>query len=206
MDLRRYMRGLGIGILVTAVIMGFAGTKSAAMSDEEIKEKARTLGMTDNVVLAEALPISEPVPETAPEPVEEPETTPEPTVLPTVEPSPDTTADPSPEPTVEPVPGPTAEPDPTTAPAVSPTPEATPALGDNLDDSEATEITIRINSGDDSFKVSSRLEEAGLVTSASDFNKYLMDGGYSRKLRTGNHTIMSNDDYETMARILTGQR
>ena len=56
MRLRSYLRGLGIGIVVTALLMG-STTKTEPMSDAQIKEKARALGMTEKgeQVLSEAM-------------------------------------------------------------------------------------------------------------------------------------------------------
>ncbi|MCR5107861.1 MAG: hypothetical protein K6B28_06825 [Lachnospiraceae bacterium] len=47
MNLRYYLRGLGIGIAVTALLMGFSNSKnaSAQMTDAEIMEAASKLGM-----------------------------------------------------------------------------------------------------------------------------------------------------------------
>ena len=55
MNLKYYLRGLGIGIIVTALILGFSvGGKEKTLSNEEIKERAKELGMTEeNVVLAD---------------------------------------------------------------------------------------------------------------------------------------------------------
>ncbi len=48
MKLKAYLRGLGIGILVTAVIMGIALGKKGSMTDAEVKERAYELGMTED--------------------------------------------------------------------------------------------------------------------------------------------------------------
>ena len=47
MKLKYYLRGLGIGIAVTALVMGLALAKTTkeSMTDEEIKERAAKLGM-----------------------------------------------------------------------------------------------------------------------------------------------------------------
>ena len=47
MKLKYYLRGLGIGIICTAIIMGIAlsGSKKETLSDTEIIERARLLGM-----------------------------------------------------------------------------------------------------------------------------------------------------------------
>ncbi len=47
MKLKYYMRGLGIGILVTAVIMGIALNGKRELTDAEIKERAKALGMVE---------------------------------------------------------------------------------------------------------------------------------------------------------------
>ena len=47
MRLKYYLRGLGIGIICTAIIMGiaFSGNKKETLTDTEIIERARMLGM-----------------------------------------------------------------------------------------------------------------------------------------------------------------
>lgn len=56
MEKKYYLRGLGLGIIVTAVIMGIAlsgGTKTREMTDEEVIARAKELGMTENTRLVE---------------------------------------------------------------------------------------------------------------------------------------------------------
>ena len=49
MKLKYYLRGMGIGIILTAIVMGFAlGGRGASLSDSEIIERARALGMTES--------------------------------------------------------------------------------------------------------------------------------------------------------------
>ncbi len=48
MKLKYYLRGMGIGIILTAIVMGFAlGGRKAAMSDAEIINRAKALGMVE---------------------------------------------------------------------------------------------------------------------------------------------------------------
>ena len=48
MKLKYYLRGMGIGIILTAIVMGFAlGGRKATLSDAEIIQRAKTLGMVD---------------------------------------------------------------------------------------------------------------------------------------------------------------
>lgn len=53
MNLRYYLRGLGLGILVTALILSIAGSRKHSMTDAQIKERAKELGMIENTVLVE---------------------------------------------------------------------------------------------------------------------------------------------------------
>ena len=48
MKLKYYLRGMGIGIILTAIVMGFAlGGRKATLSDAEIIQRAKALGMID---------------------------------------------------------------------------------------------------------------------------------------------------------------
>ena len=51
MERKYYLRGLGLGITVTAVIMGIALSDNKAMTDSEIIARAKELGMVENTVL-----------------------------------------------------------------------------------------------------------------------------------------------------------
>lgn len=53
MRLRHYLRGLGIGMAVTALILHFSvQAAEPSMTDEEVMARARELGMIENVVLS----------------------------------------------------------------------------------------------------------------------------------------------------------
>ncbi len=54
MEWKYYLRGLGLGIAMTAVIMGVAlSGRKRPMTDEEIIARAKELGMVENTVLAD---------------------------------------------------------------------------------------------------------------------------------------------------------
>ena len=53
MKLRYYIRGLGIGMAVTALILHFSGASAAPLSDAEIMRRAEELGMVKSVTLSE---------------------------------------------------------------------------------------------------------------------------------------------------------
>lgn len=159
MKLKYYLRGLGIGILVTALIMGFTAKDNRPLTDAEIKAAAAELGMveSDSLRLADL-----PQDQTA-EPAKEPEPTPEAT----------------PESDVEP----TKE------------PETTPESG--------TDISVTVSAGSGSRTVCNRLEEAGVITDAAEFDKYLCDQGYSKRICVGTFEIPADASWEEIAKIIT---
>lgn len=53
MERKYYFRGLGLGIAVTAIIMGVATSNGREMTDQEIIARAKELGMVENTVLAD---------------------------------------------------------------------------------------------------------------------------------------------------------
>ncbi len=215
MKRKYYLRGLGTGILVTALILIIASGQKETMTDEEVKARAKELGMVESTLLsdlANQTPAAEPEtmadpaataePETAekatPEPAAEPETvekaTPEPAAeLETTE---EATPEPAAEPetTAEPTPEPTAEPEATAEPTTDPA-------------TEQESILITIRSGESSVSVSKTLEEAGLVASAQEYDRYLCENGYDKKIRSGEHRIpLGADDAEIAAIITSGKR
>ena len=59
MKKRYYLRGLGLGIVFTAVFFLVGGNSKQTMSDEMIKERAKELGMIENTVLVDLGDVSE---------------------------------------------------------------------------------------------------------------------------------------------------
>lgn len=192
-----YLRGLGTGILVTALILIIASGQKETMTDEEVKARAKELGMVESTLLsdlANQTPAAEPETMADPAATAEPETTEEATPEPAAEP--ETTAEPTPEPTVEPE----ATAEPATEPKTTAEPTTEPAT-------EQESILITIRSGESSVSVSKALEEAGLVASAQEYDRYLCENGYDKKIRSGEHRIpVGADDAEIAAIITSGKR
>ena len=81
MKLKYYLRGLGIGMAVTALILGISfsgrqGQEAQTLTDEQIRERASELGMVDSSELTLAALQNSAQPQTTMEPevTEEPET------------------------------------------------------------------------------------------------------------------------------------
>lgn len=66
MRLKYYLKGLGIGMIIAALLMGIAGREPSAMTDEEIKIRAKELGMVEQKTLADAIKPTEGPTETKP--------------------------------------------------------------------------------------------------------------------------------------------
>jgi hypothetical protein len=233
MNWRFYTRGLGIGIVVTALLLIFTEVDGvAALSDDEIRERARMLGMTESMTLSE-LDVLENGAKDEPDDELPTDSATGQEVVATVDPISD--IDPPIDTGSDSTMDFNGDDLPTDNGSDSSNDEEPPTDNGNQDnDTIPTDntsipdpdpvdpiqnvetppddmivggtVAVQVNSGDDSFRVSSRLEDAGLVESASAYNRFLMDNGYSRSIRVGSHSIPSDADYETIARILTGRR
>lgn len=220
MKLRYYLRGLGIGILMTVVILTIAGAGNDTMTDEEIKARAKELGMVENTVLSgmhTPAPSAEPVDTENTAETEDAETTessakPDATATPepSIEPEDTVTPKPSEEPGTTASPEPSEEPEATVSPEPSEKPEETvtpepSTVPEDTEEHTGETITIVISAGDSSMSVSKDLEAAGLVESASAYDKYLCDNGYDRKIRTGTYKIPVGASKEEIALMITGR-
>mgnify|MGYP004457406561 CR=1 FL=1 len=218
MERRYYLRGLGLGILITAIIMGAAQRGSKEMSDEEVRQRARELGMIENTVLSE--PVAEPETDGTAD-VEQAETdaaaaqeeaAPADTE-PVTEDAQEAAAD---EENSEEQSG--AEDSQEQADAVeaqADAADAQTALEEETEQSTGAQSETKtaasgeaqiftIDKGDSSVSVAQKLEQAGLISSASSYDRFLCDNGYDKKIRAGEYTIPADAGDEQIARIITG--
>ena len=191
MKLKYYLRGLGIGMAVTALILGISfsgrqGQEAQTLTDEQIRERASELGMVDSseLTLAALQNSAQPQITMEPEVTEESETMTEP----------EATA----EPETATEPKATAEPEMTTKPEATKEPELITAP-------EQSQTTITIKKGSDSGSVSRVLYEADLVENAKAFDNYLCNNGYSRSINPGIYEIAPGTSEEEIAKIITGK-
>lgn len=214
MKLKYYLRGLGIGVLVTAIILHFIlGDGTSPMTDEQVKARAKELGMTESMTLSQAASSNTSESLVTESSLDEPVgQSPEPITLPTAEPSDQPTSSPSAIPTASPsvspsvTPSPTATPSPTVSPSPSPSPSAKPSASPSASpDSGERLISITVSNGDGSYAVAKKVMLAGLVESAAEFDEYLCNNGYDKILSTGTHKIKENSTYEEIAKALSGR-
>jgi len=220
MKLKYYLRGLGVGIIVAALVMGVsANGKTESLTDEQIIARAKELGMVDGV-------LSE-----LPETDEETEST---------EDTEDADNDEAPDQTwAEPgagAEGAAGEEDVSVQEAESamePQPVNIKDADIDLEPSEAEEggeeageagtpesgeasdspdtvsdvkiYTVSVYPGEGSYTVSRKIAALGLVESANFFDTFLCQNGYDKKLCTGNYRIQEGASAEEIAKVLTGQ-
>lgn len=220
MKLKYYLRGLGLGILVTTLLLCLMGSgRTEELSDAQIRERALALGMVDG----SALKLSElqtagqqnegKVPQTGdespqqtlddketdvPESSQEPgdgDNTPE-----TGEADAQQNTENQGQDGAEQTPQ-TAEPNDDS----DPTPQTAEPDDEDTSSAAADTMQLTISGGSGSYTVSRKLEEAGLVEDAQEFDDFLCDNGYSKRLRAGTFQIPVGASWEEIAGIITGR-
>lgn len=195
MKLKIYLRGLGIGIVVTALILGISGGKKE-MSDAEVIARAKQLGMVE--AETESGKLSQ---NYGAEKIETEEAHTEDALISESEPATQTEEE---QDTVE------QESEEAEQLKNSEISEETQAATDKeiVEEVKTSTETIEVTivSGDDSAAASRRIYEAGLVDSATDLDKYLCSNGYSKKVVSGTYKIPVDADNETIAKIITKNR
>ena len=216
MKLKYYMRGLGIGIVVAAVLMGIAlGGDKERLSDDEIMARAKALGMVESSVLADLNkdketeinpendtqseaedetqepsqdePVKEPQSEQQTDPEEEQQS----------EPEKEQQSEPKDEPQTEP------EKEPQTEPDNQPDAEA---QNPPQEDAQEEYVTLVIERGESSVSVSRSLAELGLVESAKDYDRYLCSNGYDKSIKVGTHKIKVGSTEKEIAEIISRKK
>lgn len=179
MNLKYFLRGIGVGMIITAILLGVS--YQSKMSDEAIILKAKKLGM-----------VFEDIPETpaTPGPTASVDTTgiPEITAIPEMTGNPEITVEPEADgkSKVKNTSGAEHKPDVTAKPdSKKPEKTAKPKM---------TEFSIE--SGNTSVDVSKKLERLGIINDYHDFDKYLTDNGYASKLRVGTYSVAKNASYK----------
>lgn len=215
MKLKYYLRGLGAGMIVTAILMGVAASKhTKMMSDAEIMARAEELGMVKSTVLSADLETEEPEMDD--------------TLAPTVS---DNTADAVAEADVSSDDTDEVKDDVDKSDDSQKSDQDAQEALDTLEQAEAdakakeealnqkeeellhndasdTSVNagsaqvVTINSGDGSFTVANKLQQLGVINDAKAFDTYLCTNGYDKRLTTGKHDIPANATNQQIAEAL----
>ncbi len=194
MKLKYYLRGMGIGIIVTTVILMivFALHKNETLTDDQIRERAAALGMVMPDALDDSEKLSDPV-----------ENAGNGTAL-------DEEAAASDQKDAADVQTPEAKPQNNgkdtsqnvgKSDQTDQTDQADKSDKNNVETIEQVELSIV--GGEYSDDVCKKLKRAGVIDDADDFNKYLSEGGYDSLIQPGTYIIPKDADYNTIVKMIT---
>lgn len=202
MKLRYQMRGIGIGMIVTALLMGLTAEK-VPLSDAEIKTRAAELGMIES----DALKLTDIQNASAGSSSPEQNGTGETESGTASEDISENSESGSEE--ARGASGEEERPDSEGASGEEEQPGLEGASGEenSSDSGPAGEmVTITVEPGITSYRVCIMLEEAGLVEDAAEFDTYLCNNGYSRKIDSGTYEIPMGISEEEIAKMITRNR
>ena len=191
MNLKYYLRGLGLGIIVTALVMGFSGSRDK-MSDAEIRSRAEALGMTDT---------SDVLTKQATDTTQKTVTDKKKTASASSSTAAKTETSSSQETAVSTSSALTTQTAVSTIQAASTTISSVSPVAST----SAASMTLSIVSGDSSYSVAKKLEAAGLVDSAAEYDRYLCSNGYDKKIHTGTYKISDGESEQEIAEKITGK-
>ncbi len=234
MKLKYYLRGLGIGMLVTALVFVLSGNAGAQMSDAEVKRRAAELGMEekDKTVLediheaAAGEDAEEAGQPGAPEgDVSGQDAEPADGGTKPQDGAPEQTGGKTPD---EGAQGTVASADGGGEAQTKKPEDGTSAAAKKQEAAQQIEkkaaeiadrggavaenapkgrtVTLDVRSGDSSFVVAKKAVAAGLVKSAADFDVFLSQNGYDRRLCIGTYEITEGMSEKEIADIITKSR
>lgn len=186
MKLKYYLRGIGIGVIVTTIILmiTFAIHSEPPLSDDEIMERAAALGMVgpeEQTTTGDRLSDMQ-------SPSQEDHQDEE-----------DRTQDDG-----------AKEPQANAADEKKEQDDQTASVqtkDENEPKKESIEqVEIVIAGGEYSDDVCKKLKKEGVIEDAEDFNKYLAQGGYDNMIQPGNYVLPLGADYEEIVKLLTEKK
>lgn len=193
MKLKYYLRGMGIGVIITTLILmiAFHLHQDDLLSDAQICERAEQLGM----VMPESLPEHDKLSDQLSEAGSQTEQK---------EPAADVLTDEKSDvtDTVSQKKEDQKQAEKSKADASDKKKNETKA--DKTPKKEVVEqVELSIVGGEYSADVCKKLKDAGLIDNVEDFNRYLSDGGYDSLIQPGTYVIPVGADYDTIIRLIT---
>jgi hypothetical protein len=195
MKFKYFLRGLGFGIVFASIICltAYQNHTSETLTDEAIIQRAKELGMVEKEDTVATLlenqnntekdtdnSVSDTSEDTSEEKMTETNTTEEK----------ETTA------------AETTEVSQKSSTEENGTSESAAAKEDSESTTEKT-VTITIERGSSSYPVCQKLQEAGMIEDASEFDTYLVENGYADRIRVGEHTLKLGMDYHDIAEAIS---
>ncbi len=196
------MRGIGVGMFVTALILIIARINTKAeISDAEIISRAHELGMieSDSLSLSAATDDSD---------VSDQDQGSGSNLYPVLVPTgdqaePDTQTDPG----TQTDPDSQADSDVQTQPDVQPD-DTSAAQPDDQTDADTQPVQVdyvilQVERGNSSNVVAEKLQRLGVIDNAKDFDNYLVNNGYANRISVGTFQIPIDSSYEWIAKKIT---
>lgn len=182
MSKKDFLRGFGLGVLVTALILGATTLIRGAAAKNSTADSAKS-GVSASI---------QPATQT-PEETKEPTQTLQPTAQPTPEASQTTI------PQVE-----ATEAVMNTATQAPENQTGEQKVNTSASDKKEGTALVVVPSGVNSKTVADAVADAGLITDAQEFDSYLVTRGYSSQLVPGTYEIPQKATYEQIAQYITG--
>ena len=187
LKLRYYLRGLAVGILLTTLILTIANADNKPLTDAQIRQKAREMGMVDGDSLklsslqgeTEAVAASAAAQESGAAASTESTAAQESSAAASSESA-------------------AAQESSAAASSESASVQESSAPAGNTGEA----VILRIVSGATSYTVSKDLAAAGLVEDAKAYDTYLCDNGFASKIHVGTYEIYPGTSGEEIARMI----
>ncbi len=216
MKFKYFLRGLGTGIVFTSIVLlvAFMNSDSSTISDKEVIERAKELGMTEQEDSIEDLLSTEnKSKEDSNKDIAEQETEKEDSdnnanekdertseVISTED---TTTKEDTSEKTTSEIK--TTEKQ-TTEKRTTQKQTTEKVTTEKETVVEDKTVTITIKGGMTSYPVCQKLQELGVITDATDFDNYLIKNGYANRISVGTHTLKIGMTYEEIAIAISDPR
>lgn len=193
MKLKYYLRGMGIGVIITTLILmiAFHLHQDDLLTDAQICERAEQLGMVMPEELPEHDKLSDQVPEAEPQTEQK-------------EPAADALTDEKADAADK-----VSQKKEDQKQAEEPAADASDTKNDETKTDKkpkkevVEQVELSIVGGEYSADVCKKLKDAGLIDNVEDFNRYLSDGGYDSLIQPGTYVIPVGADYDTIIRLIT---
>lgn len=202
MKLKYYLRGLGIGIVVTGIIMSIANSnKSDSLTDVQIIQKAQELGMVTKDDYETAKTDLDKAKTSIDDLQSQLDGKDKASNEQQNEQAQDTTTEtPQADQNVQ------EKTNDATNPATTGSNNVT-TQETNIDGSvsESTKLKFSIVPGMGSEAIAKLLEQKGIIDNAADFNNYILNSGNENSLQTGEYEVSTSDNYEAIMKKITGK-
>lgn len=70
-------------------------------------------------------------------------------------------------------------------------------------DGQQETVAITIERGDSSYPICQRLQALGMIENASEFDSYMVENGYARRIRVGTHQLKKGMSFNEIAEAIS---